>query len=242
MIDWLIQTCDHHPELAQGNIPPGLLHPAEQARLASLKTGKRRRDWLLGRWTAKHLVQAYIETATGAHMPLNALAVVNDPRGVPMIEYAAPQDSRLRLSLCLSISHCDGRAFCAVCPGEDAETQAALRGLGADIERIEDRSPSFAQDYFTPDEMQAVMASPNPNTTVTALWSLKEAVLKALQRGLTVDTRRISCRLERLAGSDDWQPAAVHCSPGLLQDRSIRAWWRTWENYVLSLAVITDHS
>jgi 4'-phosphopantetheinyl transferase len=83
MIHWLIQSIAGHPALARGIAPAGLLSEQEQQRLIELKTVKRRSDWLIGRWTAKHLIQAYIERQTGVQPPLHSLTVTNDPDGAP---------------------------------------------------------------------------------------------------------------------------------------------------------------
>lgn len=56
----------------------GLLTPAEQAVFEGLKSDKRRRDWLLGRWTGKRLVQALAEGyfCIGHGVPLDAVEIL----------------------------------------------------------------------------------------------------------------------------------------------------------------------
>ena len=85
MIHWLIQSSADHPDLARGIAPAGLLSGAEQTRLAALKTEKRRRDWLLGRWTAKRLIQTYVERQTGLRPPLDAVVIEAEPSGAPRV-------------------------------------------------------------------------------------------------------------------------------------------------------------
>src|SRR3954454_13324076 len=122
MIQWLIQSTAGHPALARGIAPAGLLSEQEQLRLVALKTMKRRSDWLIGRWTAKHLIQSYVERQTGVPPLLHSLTVMNDPDGAPRImgdwRLEIGDDDRNLQSpisnLQLSISHCDGRAFCAL--------------------------------------------------------------------------------------------------------------------------------
>ena len=53
----------------EGAAPEWLDEP-ERQRLSTFKIEKRRRDWLLGRWTAKRLVQSYLAAATGRRLPL----------------------------------------------------------------------------------------------------------------------------------------------------------------------------
>jgi 4'-phosphopantetheinyl transferase len=244
MIDWLIQSSNAHPSLRQGIAPIGLLSELERASFTALKTEKRRRDWLLGRWTAKHLLQASIERQTGQRPALDQLVVGRDPDGAPRIiaewrSQIADHDPNLQSAICnlqslsLSISHCRGRAFCALATVENIR-------VGADIERIEPREWQFVEDYFTEDEIAAVRRSPSGarDTLVTAIWSAKEAALKALRLGLTVDTRSVSCAIRHTAETSDWSGFDLVCDPRLLNTQDIPAltgWWRIMDGDVLTV-------
>ncbi|MBE2224326.1 MAG: 4-phosphopantetheinyl transferase family protein, partial [Anaerolineae bacterium] len=75
---------------------------------------------------------------------------------------------------------------------------------------------------------------------VTAVWSAKEAVLKALHLGLTVDTRSVACLLD--VGEErplTWTPFPIHCDDTRLPQAAppLTGWWRTYENFVLTLVV-----
>jgi 4'-phosphopantetheinyl transferase len=244
MIDWLIQSTAGHPALARGIAPAGLLSEQEQQRLVELKTLKRRSDWLIGRWTAKHLIQAYIERQTGVQPRLNTLAVINDPDGAPRIIadcglHNADYDLNLQSTICnlqLSISHCNGYAFCALL--DHCDTQ-----IGADIERIEPRAAAFAEDYFTAHELSQLRAAPpeRGDAIVTLIWSAKEAALKALRLGLTVDTRKIDCTAAPAApAAPAWAALGVRAAPGLLGEREtiFQGWWRQFDQYVLTMVVM----
>lgn len=176
MLHWSLESETVNPMLKAGLPPDGLLSEAEYARYRTLRTLKRRRDWLLGRWTAKHLVQTLCLDHDGRPPALASITVANHASGAVYL----PGYPRLHLS----ISHSFGRAFCAV--SDDM--------VGADIERITPRIPGFAQDYFTEDECRAVDEAADPDTLITAIWSAKEAGLKALGKGLTVDTRDLVCK------------------------------------------------
>lgn len=292
MIDWLLQSYGDHPDLARGLPPPGLLSAAELARLDGFRVEKRRREWLLGRWTAKRLLQTYLEEHTGQRAPLDALIVGRDPGGVPIVVAdpertppsllpaaqpvpvpliaeaglrpgeQAPVVLGVRLPFCLSISHCGDTAFCALHPlqgGANAngsvDAAPGLAQLGADIEAVEARSALFQSQFFTAAEMNLVeQALPaERNTLTTAVWSAKEAVLKALRLGLTVDTRRVTClpSLPQATGSQasqEWLGMEVTCDPALLRMYAEKAgrkpatsfaltgWWRRGNGYVLTLA------
>ncbi len=244
MIYWLVQSTSDHPDLARGVAPVGLLSDSEQDRLAALKIDKRRRDWLLGRWTAKRLIQSYVERQTGLRLPLDAIAIEAEPSGAPRVEFrnqrlaigdwpVLPQSSIANLqSLSLSISHSGDRAFCALVQNGS---------IGADIERIESRDWQFVEDYFTADEVLQVRQAPAEQyeTVVTAIWSAKEAALKALRLGLTVDIRSVSCLFPALEMVNDWIAFDIIYDRHLLELADI-PWlagrWRRRGDFVLTVA------
>lgn len=295
MIYWLLQNATDHPSLAQGIPPEGVFSAAELARLAQLRAEKRRQEWMLGRWTAKRLLQSSLEQANGQRLPLDELVVAREPNGAPVailttqlgpptMSPAAPPITLplvgmagikagqevptitgWRLPLSLSISHSTSSAFCAVYPFAGVSGQvsrknsirAASQGVrplawvGADIEMVETRSPRFVDDYFTPQEIRHVRdASPGfQDALVTATWSVKEAVLKALRLGLTVDTRLVSC-LCALHGPAEggWYGVSVECDPKILaranraSQVAVYGWWRLEGAYALTLAAAVDWS
>jgi 4'-phosphopantetheinyl transferase len=149
----------------------------ERVQLSAMRFAKRRADWQLGRWTAKHAVAACLQMP--ADLPnLARIEVRPAPSGAPEIfigNKSAP--------VTISFSHRAGRAVCAV-----ATYGAAL---GCDLEVIETRSDAFVADYFATEE-QALVARAAPADwpwLVTLLWSAKESALKALRAGLRLDTR-----------------------------------------------------
>ncbi len=254
MILWLVQSTADHIDLAHGRVPPGLLGPQEALRLAGLRTPKRRHDWLLGRWTAKQLVRRYVERTTAVDVELAAIEIVNDDDGVPavVLSPAAAAASGLTAgSVSLSISHCEELALCALRvaaadAGPGRPPTAGPPPVGADIERVRPRIRRFVTDYFTAVEIDqlAGAAAGQYDTLVTAIWSAKEAALKALHLGLTVDTRRVECRMaSTLPDPTRWQPLAVTYRPYAVgdetpPDRVLPGWWRTWGAYVLT--IVTD--
>jgi 4'-phosphopantetheinyl transferase len=175
MIQWLVQSTTEHSDLARGIAPPGLLHPVEQRRLEALKLGKRRSEWLIGRWTAKHLLQACLERDLNVRLPLNAIGIYNDARGAPV----AMVDCGSHIAeWAISISHSHAYGFSAALP------DGAI-GLGADIEHVELREWRFVEDYFTPDEIGRVRVAPieQRETLITAIWSAEEAALGSFATG-----------------------------------------------------------
>lgn len=230
MIQWLVQSATEHSDLLRGVAPPGLLHPEEQRRLAEFKLSKRRREWLIGRWTAKHLLQACLERDLNLHLPLSAIGIYNDMRGAPV----AMVDCGSQIAeWAISISHSHAYGFSAALP------DGAI-GLGADIEHIEVREWRFVEDYFTPDEIERVRVAPIDQRAklVTVIWSAKEAAVKALRLGLTIDTRRVHCAIDpRCSSNRDWLEFNITCTPS--HTETLCGWWRTWGEYVLTMAIAT---
>lgn len=221
-------SINSHPDLLRGVPPAGLLSAEEAARFAELAVDKRRHDWLLGRWTAKNLLQTVVGWQVGAPPPLDELPIANDPDGVPFAP-GYPGYS-------LSISHSHEMAFCAV-------VERAAWPIGADIERIEARVPVFVDDYFTGDEKAWMDAFPQfHKLLVTAIWSAKEAALKALRLGLSVDTRAVTCLMNPAVCSGGWMPFDVHLDAQRLPGArpSLTGWWMVIPGYTLTVVTQAD--
>lgn len=137
------------------------LSPAEALRYSAFKMEKRRKEWLAGRLAAKTLLAGL----RGGD--LSSFEIAADHLGRPACGGAL-----------LSISHSNGWAMAVIKPGSTF--------LGADLEKIEARHPAWYADYFHPAELP----EPDPSEA-TRLWSLKEALLKALGLGLMADPLEI---------------------------------------------------
>jgi 4'-phosphopantetheinyl transferase len=257
MIHWLVQSANSYPDSPDGVVLDGVLHPREQAKFATLKTEKRRQDWLLGRWTAKQLIGAVVAQETGEKLPLDAIEVRNGAMGEPIVNcelgivngerfaiqaqspilrQAQDKVSNLQSLISLSISHSHAHAFCALVEKPDWP-------LGADIEQIEGRSAEFVADYFTKEEQMLVNQASEEmrDVAITAVWSAKEAALKALHLGLTVDTQSVACLIEPVGAKRPltWTPFTIHCDNTRLPQPAppLTGWWRTYKNFVLTLVV-----
>jgi 4'-phosphopantetheinyl transferase len=208
------------------------LTPDELERLQQLRFPKRRAEWMQGRYTTKYLLQH--SDPRFASLPANQVQVKNEPEGMPYLERLAPLE---RLPLQISISHREHLAFCAL-------SHAGMGGLGADIELIEPRPSGFLEDFFTTNEFDLGMSYNEHQRDIwfTLVWSLKEAALKALGKGLRLDTRCVEItRLEesprRLTTAETgWQKANLT----YLTDSSTlwAAWWRKQGSMVYTLAAI----
>ncbi len=225
----LLQSLDAAPGLADAVAPVGFLSDEERERYESFRVLKRRRDWLLGRWTAKNLIAQHL-ARRGSRTPLDQIVIQADADGSP---YATVSGARLPLSL--SISHSGACSFCSL-------TDVAGATVGADIEGIELRPLSLAEQFFTAEELAQVLARPEAerDAWITLVWSAKEAFLKSIKEGLRVDTRAIGVELpESLAGAVEWQTMRVTAHVDLLNAGSdYHAWWRRSEESILTLGML----
>ncbi|MBZ5724527.1 MAG: 4'-phosphopantetheinyl transferase superfamily protein [Acidobacteriia bacterium] len=198
------------------------LSASETDCLNAMRFPKRRADWRLGRWTAKHALAAY-RHGPGHREALALLEIRAAPSGAPEAFFSC-RPAAVRIS----ISHRAGRAVCAIA-GSDA-------ALGCDLELVEPRSEGFLADYFTPEEQALVARAPAADrpALATLLWSAKESGLKALRTGLRLDTRSLSVSpnyAPRLAGdSDTWHPLLVHHASG-----AFHGWWRKTEGFLFTV-------
>lgn len=211
---------------------PNYLNDEEIRLWQALRTDKRRRDWLLGRRTAKQMIAGLFRERIDRELPLHEITIRPHADGWPMVELP-PLDGLTTITL--SISHSHDWAFCAAIAGEN-------RPLGADIEANERRSAAFAEEYFTPLEIQLLSSAPaeQRDMLTNAIWSGKESALKAIRRGLAENTRVVSCLPHPLSREhSSWLPMRIiwnddrpaQTRPGL------SGYWRPHGDFVLTLAV-----
>lgn len=183
------------------------LSPEELAVANTMRFPKRRQEWLMGRWAAKRLL--------GCVWCCEArdLIIQNEPEGAP---YAVFAKGGL-VEGCLTISHSAKNALCGY-------TRNQGLAVGVDLEQIEPRSPEFIKDYFTDQEVAQIKQCPPDIQPLasTLIWSAKESALKALRKGLRLDTRSVEVGLGDLMGvgvSSSWQPITIDA----------KGWtWRSW--------------
>lgn len=226
-IHWAIESGAQMPPFAPAD-QPFFLANEELSHYRSLSVPKRREEWLLGRWTAKRLIQRVISHDSNVSVRPQDIQIHNRSDGSPVVELAG------LASLTLTISHSHGHAFCAVVAGSN-------QLIGADLEHIEPRSKLFAEDYFTTPEndvLDRAKSEAQRSLLTTAIWSGKEASLKAVRAGLTVDTRSVTCLfdLDGLDAAATWSPFQISWTPesGL---PSLTGLWRQIDPFVLTLAL-----
>jgi 4'-phosphopantetheinyl transferase len=176
------------------------LSEREQAVLSGLRFPKRRQDWLLGRWTSKQCLCAYLEIPADPPL-LKTLEIIAAPDGAP-----EPFRDGESLPLSLSLSHSRDLGLAVVDVLESA--------VGCDIERISPSILEFIDDYITPSEAARVAGSPAERRAevATLIWCAKESALKSLRKGLRSDTRSVEVSFEHSPRLPDWGAFMVTCT------------------------------
>jgi phosphopantetheinyl transferase (holo-ACP synthase) len=253
MLHWLIQFLSVYPDLEKGIPPSKLLNTLELDWFETLKTVKWRRDYILERWTAKHLLQSMLQIEEEIEVPLQELTIFNDANGAPYVTWHSEGEVRY-LPISLSISHHDCCAFCAATPllsplfseaGMDAlQVQPRTCSVGVNIEPIKQHSAGFAASYFTDNESELVARTPladgRRDLLTAAIWSAKGAIDRALHLNATIDMEAVSCLVEPQAVHPSawtpfeilWESHRLNTPPELLL-----GWWKTIERFVLTMVV-----
>jgi len=237
MIHWLLLPASELPRTADNHTCADWLGPGEAAICARLTLPARRSEWLLGRYAARLLVRQWLAASAGEPddaTPFTAIEILPDGDGAPTVCLRGRP-----LPLCLSISHSHGTAFCALMQRDDpGET------LGVDLELIAPRGDAFVREFLTPREQARVQAAlpAARDRLVTATWSAKEAVLKALRTGTRIDTRQVECLLDEPADLPDgsgWSSFEITLDPALTHPLAGGRWlgrWRLHGDFVLAMA------
>ncbi len=176
------------------DLPPAdsFLSSSESAYLQTLRAEKRKGDWLGGRFALKTLLAresgllplcslpvegetAAPEMSAAALSVLKNIDIVKLPSGAPQVFVGSVPDARS-----VSITHSNGWAAAAV--------SAPQTFLGIDLEKIEPRSRAWSEEFFLPQER-----GDGSDAHLTKIWTQKEAVVKLLGRGLSLNTREIIC-------------------------------------------------
>jgi phosphopantetheine--protein transferase-like protein len=162
----------------------GYLGPAEATLFRQIGSRKRRVDWLGGRVAAKRLVASFLLETTGLAVAERDIGVAADPRGAPIVRVAGRGDLEHAVPL-VAISHGAGRAIAVLAPA------SAGSRVGVDVERVEPRDDAFVRHVLTEREVRMAETAGLNGNGATVLWTLKEAVTKALGVGMAVDPREI---------------------------------------------------
>jgi 4'-phosphopantetheinyl transferase len=146
---------DHQFKSLLMQLPPGM-----QYNILKFRNWQDAQASLTGKLLLQNLLQKFSPGST-------LFDIIYNPYGRPIFK---------NLELDLSISHSGRYVVCAF--GID------LR-LGIDIEIIKSIDPHEFARYFQSDEMNTIAGSQNPLFEFYNLWTKKEALIKALGKGLS---------------------------------------------------------
>jgi 4'-phosphopantetheinyl transferase len=144
------------------------LHPREFGRWSGLKFPIRRRSYLLGRRAAKAALAVCFPNFSPT-----SIEVASGVFGQPYMGAGSPVTAEI------SLAHAHDAAVALVCP--------AGHPAGVDLEVIDPARASVARSSCTPSELNVVQRLGLPEAASSfLLWSVREALGKALRCGLAV--------------------------------------------------------
>lgn len=203
----------------RADVLPGVdwLGRRERRALARFRIAPRRSDWLLGRWTAKAAVAAWLTVTP------DRVEVLAAPDGAPEV-FVDGEPAPLSMSL----SHRGGRAIAVV-----ADSPVVV---GCDLEIVEHRSDAFLREWLGPDEQRLVAGGGAAQEDLIAnlIWTAKEAASKVRREGLRLDLRRAVVRVGgSFARPGEWHELCVEWSDG---SGLTAGWWWAERGWVMAVA------
>jgi len=200
------------------DVPAGehWLGSGERRALAGMRIERRRRDWRLGRWTAKAAVGRWLSVAP------QRVEILAAPDGAPE---AWIRGERARVSV--SLSHRAGRSLAVVADAPGV--------VGCDLELVEPRSQAFVREWLGAAEQELIAGCDGDERARAAnlMWAAKEAAAKVRREGLRLDLRGavVTAVMDGL-DSSGWQGLRVDWG-----DRPATVgWWRAERDYVMAVA------
>lgn len=148
---------------------------------------KRRIDWMLGRAVAKDAVRRLLKARHGRDVFPADVEIDHDRDGRPVARALGRGETAMPS---VSVAHSEGMAVALAGYGADAPR------LGIDLERIQARGEAFLRIAFDDDELTLLrsIAEGERDEWVTRLWCAKEAIAKALGKGLVEGPRSLAVR------------------------------------------------
>lgn len=170
----------------------------EHSYLERLKVPKRKLDFLAGRMAGKRAVKRHIALNNGrSHansFRFNEIEIKRTVTGRPLVFIKDGLSKNGSSDFWVSISHTSGVAASLVCNKEDC------KGIGIDIEIIEERDMSLLDVAFNDDEIETIKRIAMKENgrsgirfteEISKAWSIKEAVMKSMGVGVNIDLKDI---------------------------------------------------
>jgi 4'-phosphopantetheinyl transferase len=226
---WLFHNAWEDGNLNSPDEIISFLSPGERKKAASLRFTKRRDEWLQGRMTAKKLLLA--SAPEYRTLSFQDIEILNAASGLPYYTL----DGGRELPIHLSISHREKMAFCAL-------TYDLEVSIGADLEKIETYADSFIDTFFSDREIEWIHSCPSEerDLKLVLIWSMKEAVFKALGQGLRLDTRHVEIVVGNEIDDAEFQWNSVEIKPVWEEEGKWIARWQRRDDYILTVAAHWD--
>ena len=179
-LGWCCQCVDGENGDAWDEVAaPFILREPEWRVWRRLPRSAARRRWMRGRVAAKDAVRWLLWERSGILAPLESICVFPDERGQPHVSCAGLPEAGTRMSV--SISHSGSSSVALV-----AERSEFCRGVGIDVASQAEDHEGLAEGGFASAETALLDGCPAPERPdwLLRLWCAKEAVGKALGRGL----------------------------------------------------------
>ena len=161
-----------------------VLSAEEARRAAAFQHAGARAQFLVGRWLARSVLGEVLGC------PPREVPLALGERGALAVEGAGAAGWRVNLS------HTEGLVAVAVARGVD---------VGVDVEDAarRGRTVELAERFFAAEETRALAALPEARQRARffALWTLKEAYIKAMGQGLAIPLGRFAFDLDRGPGA-----------------------------------------
>ena len=207
-------------QLPTHSSPQQWLSAAEWARYCELRGGPASRTWLAGRWCAKQAVSELLnEQSPAMHMIHIESRDGAEQRIAPRVFV----EGRLQ-SVHLSLTH--GRQVAAAMATSDP-----TRSVGVDVVDLTTEDRHLTEYWFTERE-QAWCAS---GVSPLAVWSLKEALYKAVGNGMAFAPQQVNT-----AQWVDWRTLNKLASEphGTQQHESLCVYWQRETNELVVLVEV----
>lgn len=220
IIYWYAQSSD--------DIPVSLdwLHFSEVQVLDGYHFEKKRKDWLLGRWTAKNAIKIFLSKEYPT-LKLKDIEVRRAEDGAP-----EPLLYGNLLPVHISLSHSHNIGLCSI------SNENIIHGC--DVEYIEPRSDAFISDYLTIQERNILARNTDKIKPLIAniIWSAKESTMKLLRTGLSIDTRKVDIYAIANENLKMWNHIRITYKP---EHQKYLGYWKTNKEYVYTI-VTEDRS
>jgi|GEM_PF-1377550 len=188
----------------------GWLTPREASLFAEIKSLRRRRDWLAGRYAAKELIRSYLLERAGLALPCSQIEILNDEHGAPR--------ALLPLNVEISIAHSAGHGLAGLC---------AQGPIGVDLQQIRSVRPDLIRRVLSERERAQLAQHFARNSIEGTLvfWALKEAAIKAQKSRPAPAFCEIAVRLT--------EPGHAEI---LVRSQRLRAQWGRWREFIWAWA------